>query len=159
MAPPRKAPMDVRLARARELAAQQGLELAEAGQQGRWYLRDSDGELVTGTEPGATFPQVEHYLLTGEAKQVPPRMGAPDGAFDRVRENTARRAARRQGLRLVKIQRRDPAALGWNRWLLRGEHGRLLISSKVRGIETGASLDEVEKYLAAGADRGAHEDG
>ena len=154
MAPPKKAPMDVRLARARELAAERGLELAQGSRQVSWSLRGKDGTLVTGT-----FPQMEHYLRTGEVKQVPPRTAQPDDAFDRVRENTARRAARRQGLRLAKIQRRDPAALGWNRWLLRGEHGRLLLSHKVRGIETGASLEEIEKYLAAGADRAVHEDG
>lgn len=79
--------------------------------------------------------------------------------FDRVRENRARRAAERQGLKLAKIQRRDIRALGWNRWLLTDPDGKLLISYVVRGTETGASLEQVEEFLrGAAADLGAATD-
>ena len=71
--------------------------------------------------------------------------------FDRVRENRVRRAAARQGLTLRKIQRRDPRALGWNRWLLRNEDGDLLISNVKAGIEIGAPLEDVEKFLGLAA--------
>jgi hypothetical protein len=39
-----------------------------------------------------------------------------DHTGDKVRENAARRAADRQGYRLVKARRRDPRALDFNRW-------------------------------------------
>jgi hypothetical protein len=85
--------------------------------------------------------------------------------FDRVRENRSRRAAARRGWSLTKIQRRDEHAPGWNRWELRDADGELLISHVVTlperyrdqatgklatreaGIETGASLGEVEAWL------------
>jgi hypothetical protein len=77
---------------------------------------------------------------------MPPRQ-----QFNRARENRVRRAAARQGLTLNKIQRRDPAALGWNRWLLTDPEGALLISHVMRGIETGASIDQVEDFLRGAA--------
>jgi len=61
-----------------------------------------------------------------------------------TRENRSRRAAERRGMTLVKIRRRDPRALGYGRWLLTGPDGALLIGDE----RTGASLDEVERYLA-----------
>ena len=69
--------------------------------------------------------------------------------IDVVRENRARRAARRQGLTLTKVQRRDRQAPDWGRWLIYAD-GELLISTVVRGIETGGSLEDVERYLATG---------
>lgn len=79
------------------------------------------------------------------------------------RENRARTTALRQGRTLLKIRRYAGDAPDWNRWLLfdgpggkskrdrsTGQitiTGKLMISNKVRGIETGASLDEVEAAL------------
>lgn len=37
---------------------------------------------------------------------------------DKVRENLLRRRAARRGQRLIKSNRRDPAAFDYNRWLL-----------------------------------------
>jgi hypothetical protein len=70
--------------------------------------------------------------------------------FDRAREARARRGARRQGMTLVKLQRRDERALGWNRWMIYDDKDKLLISRIVSGIETGASLEEIEHFLATG---------
>ena len=67
--------------------------------------------------------------------------------FDYTREMRVRRAAARQGYKLSKIQKRDARALGWNRWLITTADGTLVISHLVRGIETGASIDEVEQFL------------
>jgi hypothetical protein len=62
----------------------------------------------------------------------------------------ARRAAARQGMTLHKIRTRHERTLGRDRWLLYGRDGKLVISNVVSGIETGASLDEIERYLATG---------
>lgn len=71
----------------------------------------------------------------------------PDQLELKIRENRARRAARRQGYELAKIDKRDPRALGHGRWKLAEPGGKLVISHVVRGIETGASLDEIEAKL------------
>jgi hypothetical protein len=60
-----------------------------------------------------------------------------------TRENRSRRAAARRGLALSKIRRRDPAALGYGRWVLATPRGRVLLGD----AHTGAALDEVETYL------------
>lgn len=65
----------------------------------------------------------------------------------KVRENRLRRAAARQGLRLVKSARRDPRAIDYGvYWIVRettgGWRGRELQSP-----EQGMTLDEVEDYL------------
>ena len=60
----------------------------------------------------------------------------------KVRENRLRRAAGRQGLRLVKSRRRDPRAYDYGRYWLQGENRALLTS------EYGVTLDEVEKFLS-----------
>jgi len=62
--------------------------------------------------------------------------------WEKVRENRLRRAAVRQGLRLVKSRRRDPRASDYGRYWLQGEH-RALVSS-----EYGVTLDEVEEFLS-----------
>jgi len=62
--------------------------------------------------------------------------------WEKVRENRLRRAAGRQGLRLVKSRRRDPRASDYGRYWLQGEH-RALVSS-----EYGVTLDEVEEFLS-----------
>ena len=61
---------------------------------------------------------------------------------EKVHENRLRRAAERQGLRLVKSRRRDPRALDYGGyWLIDRSH---LI---VCGGDNGASLDEIEEVL------------
>jgi len=61
---------------------------------------------------------------------------------EKVRENRLRRAAGRQGLRLIKSRRRDPRAVDYGRYWITGEHRMLLTS------EYGVTLDEVEEYLS-----------
>jgi len=61
---------------------------------------------------------------------------------EKVRENRLRRAAGRQGLRLVKSRRRDPRAYDYGRYWISGEHRALLTS------EYGMTLDEVDEYLS-----------
>lgn len=58
---------------------------------------------------------------------------------DKVRENRLRRAAERQGLRLVKSRRRDPRALDYGRWEILNGDGR--------PVTDGLTLDDVEAYL------------
>jgi hypothetical protein len=59
-------------------------------------------------------------------------------------ENRSRRAAERQGLTLEKSRRRDPRSLGYGKWFLRDRAGTLLTGD----AETGATLEQVERYLA-----------
>ena len=61
---------------------------------------------------------------------------------EKVRENRARRAAERQGFRLIKSRRRDPRAVGYGLWWLQG-HGH---------CEDGMTLDQIEKCLTEGCD-------
>lgn len=68
-----------------------------------------------------------------------------DDMEQRVRENRLRRAAKRQGLRLVKSRRRDPRALDYGRYWLLDSRNRLLSGNPYR--DHSATLDEVEKYL------------
>jgi hypothetical protein len=79
-------------------------------------------------------------------KNTAPRKGSTGQA---VRENRSRRGAARRGLSLNKIQRRDEGALGYGRWLLH-DGDQLLLSHVVRGIEIGASLEEIEAWLRGG---------
>jgi hypothetical protein len=65
----------------------------------------------------------------------------------KVRENRLRRAADRQGLRLMKSPRRDPSALGYGLYALVGhETGGTMHTSAPLGIHT-LNLDDVEQYL------------
>lgn len=64
----------------------------------------------------------------------------------KVRENKARRMAKRQGLELVKSRRRDPRATDFGMYVL--------VDPETNGIVHGAasgrydlSLDDVEAYL------------
>jgi hypothetical protein len=66
---------------------------------------------------------------------------------EKVRENRARRAAIRQGLRLVKSRRRDPRAIDY------GEY--MIVDVRTNGIVAGGtndwdwlSLEQVEDWLA-----------
>lgn len=60
---------------------------------------------------------------------------------DKVRENRARRAAARQGYKLVKSKRRDRRALDYSCWTI--------INSQTNTVTAGGSLsiDEVEQFL------------
>jgi hypothetical protein len=60
---------------------------------------------------------------------------------DKVRQNRLRRAAARQGLKLVKSARRDPRALDYSTWTI--------INSQTNAVEKGdrLSIDEVEQFL------------
>lgn len=63
---------------------------------------------------------------------------------DKVRENRSRRAADRQGFRLVKSRTRDPQAVLYGKyWLI-----DYRLNAHVFGGEFGARLDEVEEFLA-----------
>ena len=64
-----------------------------------------------------------------------------------TRENRARRAAQRQGLRLAKSRARDPRSVTHGRWYLRGPRGRGVLTGNAW---TGATLEEIELYLQGG---------
>ncbi|MGH7691194.1 MAG: hypothetical protein ACREOA_00595 [Candidatus Dormibacteria bacterium] len=66
-----------------------------------------------------------------------------------VRENRMRRMAHRQGLRLTKIDRRDPLAR---------DHGHYRLFDTETGTELlggrwGVDFDEIERYLTFGRGR------
>jgi hypothetical protein len=56
---------------------------------------------------------------------------------EKVRENRLRRAAQRQGCKLIKSRRRDPHATGYGLYWLQGHGYR----------EDGVTLDEAENCL------------
>lgn len=68
---------------------------------------------------------------------------------DKIRENRLRRAAERQGLKLVKSKRRDPRALDYAGWMI--------TNAQTGSIEAGShgllNLDEVERFLNASHDQ------
>jgi len=64
--------------------------------------------------------------------------------YDKVHVNLLRRAAARQGLVLHRSRRRDPRALDYGLYWLKDGTGTAVAAS------AGASLDEIEAYLAAG---------
>ena len=69
--------------------------------------------------------------------------------MSKVRENRARRAAERQGLRLVKSRRRDPHALGYGTFgLVDAETGASVVASTSDGV--GMTLDAIEGVLRRG---------
>jgi hypothetical protein len=77
---------------------------------------------------------------------------------EKVRENRARRAAIRQGLRLVKIRRRDPRAIGYGKyWIVQPNPTHPWPAPKgtpTAGLptmltsESGMTLEHVEDWLA-----------
>ncbi|WP_168706595.1 hypothetical protein [Gordonia paraffinivorans] len=68
----------------------------------------------------------------------------------KVRENRARRAARRQGLRLEKSRARDPRALGYGTYrLVNTINNTVEAHDHTSGY--GLSLDEIEQVLAGEA--------
>jgi hypothetical protein len=71
----------------------------------------------------------------------------PPAARDRTREIRVRRIAARQGYRVSKFRSYDATDVRHGRWLLTTSRGRLLISHVVDGTETGAPIEEIEKFL------------
>jgi hypothetical protein len=65
---------------------------------------------------------------------------------DKVRENRARRAADRQGLRLERSRRRDPRALGYGTYRLTDASTGAVVAAGSEG-GFGLSLDQVEQHL------------
>jgi hypothetical protein len=68
-------------------------------------------------------------------------MNGPTAREQATREARIRRAAQRQGLRLVKNRRRDHRALDYGTWTV--YLGDVALDEGL----TGASLDEVERFL------------
>ena len=64
--------------------------------------------------------------------------------MDKARENRLRRAAQRQGLRLVKSRTRDPLALAYGWSVMRGK----------RQLAHFPDLDGAERWLAHPEERG-----
>jgi hypothetical protein len=64
---------------------------------------------------------------------------------EKIRENRARRAASRQGLKLLKSRRRDPRALDFGMYALVDQNNVVVYGATER---FDASLDDIEKYLA-----------
>jgi hypothetical protein len=65
----------------------------------------------------------------------------------KVKENRLRRAAERQGLRLVKSRRRDPRAFDYGKYMLIDVQTNAVVHGLVAG-HIGADLDDVEAYLS-----------
>jgi hypothetical protein len=65
----------------------------------------------------------------------------------KVKENRLRRAAERQGLRLVKSRRRDPRAFDYGKYMLVDVQTNAVVHGLVAG-RIGADLDDVEAYLS-----------
>ncbi|TKV61348.1 hypothetical protein FDO65_07050 [Nakamurella flava] len=70
-------------------------------------------------------------------------MTTPLSQDDKPREQRARRAAARQGLRLTRSRTRNERAYDFGQYFLSDSHNWLQSS------EYGMNLDEVEEYLAA----------
>ena len=71
----------------------------------------------------------------------------PTGKEVKVRENRLRRAAERQGLRLVKSRRRDPRAFDYGKYMLVDVQTSGVVHGLVAG-HIGADLDDIEAYLS-----------
>lgn len=65
---------------------------------------------------------------------------------NKIRENRARRASRRQGLRLVKSRRRDPRALEFEKYALVNRETGVVVHGEVESAN-GLTLDSVEQVL------------
>jgi hypothetical protein len=65
---------------------------------------------------------------------------------EKIRENSARRAADRQGLVLRKSRRKDSRAVGYGTWGLYDHHGTLAAGDAKTGY--GLTLKQVEDRLA-----------
>jgi hypothetical protein len=65
---------------------------------------------------------------------------------EKVRENRLRRAAERQGLKLVKSRRRDRRALGYGGFMIVDANLNVVVAGE---LDSGRALDldQVERYL------------
>ena len=68
---------------------------------------------------------------------------------DKARENRLRRAAERQGLRLMKSRRRDPRAIGYGTYMLVDPNTTAMVARSLPD-GYGLSLDDVERDLGRG---------
>jgi hypothetical protein len=67
----------------------------------------------------------------------------------KVKENRLRRAAERQGLRLVKSRRRDPRALDFGKYMLVDVQTNGVVYGLISGgSQMVADLDDIEAYLS-----------
>jgi hypothetical protein len=72
---------------------------------------------------------------------------------EKTHENRLRRVAARQGFQLVKSSRRDPLAIGYNRWQITDPRtGTVVAGTGVTGLPS-MTLDEVETWLTEPASR------
>lgn len=62
-----------------------------------------------------------------------------------MRENRLRRAAKRQGLKIVKSRRRDPRALDYGRFMIVDQDNRVVAGELSAG--QGLTIDQVEEFL------------
>ena len=67
---------------------------------------------------------------------------------ERSREQRLRRAAQRQGYKLVKSRRRDPRALGYGRWYIVDVAGNYIVVG-TEGGHANMDLDAVEEWLTS----------
>jgi hypothetical protein len=68
------------------------------------------------------------------------------GSDKKVRENRLRRAAERQGLKLMKSRRRDPRALGFGGYVIVDAHNSSIVAGELDSARA-LTLDQVEAYL------------
>jgi hypothetical protein len=65
---------------------------------------------------------------------------------EKVRENRLRRAAERQGLKLVKSRRRDPRALGYGGYMIIDPDLNAVVAGELDSSQA-LDLDQVEAWL------------
>lgn len=65
---------------------------------------------------------------------------------EKVHEDRVRRMARRQGLVLSRCRMRDPLGVGFGRYKISDESGRVVFGVDASGRHA-ATLDEIEGYL------------
>ena len=69
---------------------------------------------------------------------------------EKVRENRARRAAKRQGLELKASGRRDPRAIDYACYMLVDPFRNMIVAGVGATGRPEFSLDDVEEYLTGG---------
>ena len=91
-----------------------------------------------------------------QSGQVGRRVGgmttSTPSSIDKVRENRLRRAAERQGYRLMKARRRDRRAFDYGTYQLVDGATNSLVLPSVAGGGFGYQLDEIEERLTADED-------
>ena len=68
-------------------------------------------------------------------------------ATQKILEDRLRRAARQQGLQLVKSRRRNPEACGYGRYMLIDLTQNIIVYGTEDSREPTATLGEIEDYL------------